>query len=308
MGKKENIRQAGCPVMAIILLLTCSCVYHDPDEDWNKNGKVRLVLNWKEKKQPAVMDYYFYKDGAARPIIRQGDPTGYEGTLPAGNYHVAVCNPDGTNVELQMENGYESARAVARPASVLKAAASGVTQPRGLYGTGGELLSVGGKTVRVEELYPVRLVRELELNIRVVGLSEVERMTGSLTGIAPEIHIPSGKALYERTASVGFSPENREAAVYSCSLGLFGLCPETVGDDDRRSYLSLTLTLAGGLGFTSRTDITDQVNEAFRNSISSYIVLDLEISPSSTDGIVITVTGWRDGTGEAGNGIDERKA
>ncbi|KKB52022.1 hypothetical protein HMPREF1212_02760 [Parabacteroides sp. HGS0025] len=302
MKKKGNRSVIGCLAAVCMLLPVMSCVYHDPDEDWNKNGKVRLMLNWKEKKRPVAMDYYFYQDGAARPVIRRGEIGGYEGTLPAGNYRVAVCNPDGANVELQMESGYESACAVARPASVLKAVSSGVEQPHGLYGTGGELLSVSGKTDRIAELYPVSLVRELELNIRVVGLSEVERLTGSLSGIAPEVHIPTGEPLYERTASVGFTPEKQQGEVYSTTLGLFGLCPDQVEEEGRRSYLSLTLTLAGGLGFTSRTDITQQVNEAYRNSLSTRIVLDLEVSPSSVDGITIIVTGWHEGTGEAGNG------
>lgn len=185
MKKKGNRSVIGCLAAVCMLLPVMSCVYHDPDEDWNKNGKVRLMLNWKEKKRPVAMDYYFYQDGAAVRSSAVVKLAVMRGRFRRATIGWLCVTPMVPMSNYRWKAATNPACAVARPASVLKAVSSGVEQPHGLYGTGGELLSVSGKTDRIAELYPVSLVRELELNIRVVGLSEVERLTGSLSGYSP---------------------------------------------------------------------------------------------------------------------------
>lgn len=289
-------------VLSVVCSSLAGCAYRLTDEDWEKNGKVRVLLNWQTRSGdiPLRMNYYFYKEGVAVPIVRSGEPNGYEGTLPMGRYQLAVCNPDGSNIELDMYKGYAQARAVARPVSSLKASVASVSQPRHLYGGGLDELIVGGSSDNTSELFTKNLVRQVSLNIRITGLEDIERIRGALTGVSPEIHIPSGTALFERSASVSFEPEQTTSNLYTTSFTVFGL---SSGEEEKdiTSELSLTVTMKNGEGFTSRTDVSDEVNEAFNQSISANIVLDMEVSPTEVDGITIRYIGWHEGSGAAGN-------
>ncbi|WP_102408933.1 DUF5119 domain-containing protein [Parabacteroides bouchesdurhonensis] len=297
MGRQKYTQILGLAVALLFLAGAFSCVYRSTDEDWDKNGKVRLLLNWKTKSQPSGMEYYFYKDGSTLPVVRTGASSGYEGTLPAGKYQVAVCNPDGTNIDLDMDKGYESACAKAHPVSSLKSSVAHIAQPVNLYGTGKDELYVSGAEAVTTELYPCSLTKQIELNIKVVGMDNVKTITGKLNGVSPEIHIPTGKAHFDRIASMPFSPEQTAPGVYTTFLTLFGLVCEN-GKEELVDLL-LTVTMNDGSSFTSSTDITDQVNDAFSQGFSTNIVLDLEVSPDSVDGINIKIVDWHQGTADA---------
>lgn len=304
--KRSNVYIMWAAVFAVTCFVLSGCAYRLTDEDWEKNGKVRILLSWQSRggEIPSRMNYYFYKEGVSVPLIRSGESGGYEGTLPVGRYQVVVCNPDGGNVELDMYKGYALARALAQPVSSLKpsskASSGSISQPRNLYGSGQEELVVGSGTANTSELYPKSLVRQVSLNIRVTNLQDIERIRGGLSGVSPEIHIPSGTALFEHPASVSFEPEQMAANLYCTSFTVFGLCCGE-DNDDVRSELSLTVTMRNGEGFTSRTDITDEVNDAFNQSLSANIVLDMEVAPTGLDGITIKYIGWHEGSGTAGN-------
>lgn len=279
-----------------------SCVYHTPDEDWEKNGKVRLHLDWQTRSEyPSGMTYYFYKDGIGHPVVRRGSASGYEGTLPAGQYRVVVCNTDCDNVILDMDNGYEQACGNARQMSGLKSSTVHIAYPGNLYGTGCRQIDVGGEQTVVEELYPVSLVKTLELNIKVTGGEDVRsvNLSGRLTGVSSQVHIPTGKALFDTPAFMSFEPEQADPGVYTSSLNLFGLSGGTAGSEPVELYL--TLTLKDGKEITSLTNITGEVGDAFETSVSAYIVLDLEVTYDEVNGATITITGWKEGIGEVGN-------
>lgn len=289
-------------VLPMVCSLLAGCAYRLTDEDWEKNGKVRVLLNWQIRSgdMPSRMNYYFYPEGASVPIVRSGEPAGYEGTLPVGRYRLAVCNPDGNNIELDMYKGYALARAVARSVSSLKASVANVSQPRHLYGGGLDEFVVGSSNDNISEIFPKNLVKQIFLNIRINGLQDIERIRGALTGVSPEVHIPSAMALFERTASVSFEPEQTTANLYTTSFSVFGLGN---GEEEKEetSELSLTVTMKNGEGFTSRTDVSGEVNDAFNQSISADIILDLEVSPTGVDGITIKYLGWHEGSGSVGN-------
>lgn len=285
------------------VLAMSSCVYHMPDEDWEKNGKVRLHLDWQTRSSyPSGMTYYFYKDGTGRPVIRSGSASGYEGTLPSGQYKVVVCNTDCDNVQLEMDNGYEQAFGKARQISALKSASVHIARPGNLYGTGGQLIDVGGEKIVVEELYPVSLVKTLELNIKVTGGEGnilITGLSGRLTGVSSQVQIPTGKALFNTPAFMAFEPESANPGVYTSSLNLFGLSDG--GEDGDPVELYLTLQMKNGKEITLSTDITGEVGDAFEQSVSAHVVLDLEIAYDEINGATITLSGWKEGTGEAGN-------
>ena len=298
--KRKISSRAACLVCALAM---SACVYHTPDEDWEKNGKVRLHLAWQTRSEyPSGMTYYFYKDGVGRPVIRQGNIRGYEGTLPSGQYKVAVCNSDCNNVVLEMSEGYEQACGKARQVSALKSSPVHVAHPGNLYGTGCRLIDVGGEQTVVEELYPSGLVKTLELNIKVTGGSgEIAPggLSGRLTGVSSQVHIPSGKALFDTPAFMAFEPELMSPGVYTSSLNLFGLSGGTEGGDLVELYL--TLKTKEGKEIVSSTNITSEVGKALETSISAHIVLDLEIIYDAITGATITITGWKEGTGEVMN-------
>ena len=114
---KKGIRYKGYRMMQAVIWVTStvwimvisSCAYHSPDEDWEKNGKVRLLLRKQNSGCPDNMTWYFYPEDSESPLMRTGDVSGYEGTLPLGRYRVAVCNTGCTGVTLEMEKGYEEA-------------------------------------------------------------------------------------------------------------------------------------------------------------------------------------------------------
>lgn len=302
MKKQKKGKIAGWMVFIAGAAILSSCVYHAPDEDWEKNGKVRLHLDWQSRsKYPSGMTYYFYKDGIGRPVVRQGSASGYEGTLPAGQYKVVVCNTDCDNVELEMDNGYEQACGKARQISALKSSAIHVAHPGNLYGTGSQQIDVGGEQTVVEELYPTGLVKTLELNIKVKGGEDVQlaNLFGRLTGVSAQVHIPTGKPRFDTPAFMVFEPEQANPGVYTSSLNLFGLSGGSAGSDPVDLYL--TLKLKDGKEVTSFTNITGEVSDALETSISAYIVLDLEITYNEINGATIILTDWKEGTGEAGS-------
>lgn len=300
--KKQSYKQ-GMKVVAIVcIIVLTACTYRLTDEDWTKNGKIRLSLNWQDKEHPSVMTYYFYKDGADRPIIRQGQSSGYEGTLPSGNYEVVVCTAEDQTVLLEMNKGYAGARGIARQVSAMKASDMQVAQPGYLYGTGDLLADVGGFRSVTKELYPISMVRILELNIKITGGGEdrIESLTGLLTGISPEIHIPTGKLLFDNPASMSFETQPNAAGVYNSSLNLFG-----VSGVDKGSYtdvdIYLTLKTSDGKEITSFTNVTEVINDAFEATLAVRIVLDLEIAYDEVNGMVVSIAGWKEGTGEVAN-------
>lgn len=301
MKKQKKSGIAGGIALLACVFAISSCVYRMPDEDWKKNGKVRLLLDWQTRSSyPSAMTYYFYKNGAGRPVVRLGSASGYEGTLPSGQYKVVVCNTDCDNVQLEMDNGYEQAFGKARQMSALKSASVHIARPGNLYGTGCQSIGIGGEKTVVEELYPVSLVKTLELNIKVTGGEDnilPAGLSGRLTGVSSQIQIPTGKALFDTPAFMAFEPEAVHPGVYTSSLNLFGLSDG--GEEGDPVELYLTLMLKDGKEVTSFTDITGVVGDAFEQSI--YVVLDLEIAYDEINGATITVSGWKEGTGEVGN-------
>lgn len=244
MKKQKKGKIRGWAVFFAGAVVLSSCVYHTPDEDWEKNGKVRLHLDWQTRSEyPSGMTYYFYKDGIGHPVVRRGSASGYEGTLPAGQYRVVVCNTDCDNVILDMDNGYEQACGNARQMSGLKSSTVHIAYPGNLYGTGCRQIDAGGEQTVVEELYPVSLVKTLELNIKVTGGEDVRsvNLSGRLTGVSSQVHIPTGKALFDTPAFMSFEPEQADPGVYTSSLNLFGLSGGTAGSEPVELYLTLTL-------------------------------------------------------------------
>lgn len=295
----------------LIGLLLAACTSLATDEDWTRNGKVRLVLDWGTRaSHTGVFDYYFYTEGNPVPLIRRGDASGYEGTIPQGRYKVVACNPDGINLDLSMNNGYAGAFAIARSGVYSKTTGGIISQPANLYGTGQEgivAVATVGKTVI---LTPASLIKEVILNIRIEGGAEVAVIDGELSGIPSEVCIPTGKPCAGSSGSVRFPAGAAGVNRYTASLSLFGLRSEVNADGPEHPVtLSLTVEQKDGQSFVSHTDVTEEVNEAVLHGLSARIELDMTIHPLETGGYTIEVTEWRDGTAEAegttGNGTAE---
>lgn len=306
MGKGNKIRDYVGGLLIGLLFTACTSL--TTDKDWTRNGKVRLVLDWGTRAaHTGVFDYYFYADGNPVPLVRRGDASGYEGTIPQGRYKIVACNPDGINLDLSMNNGYDKAFAIARSGAYSKTTGGIISQPANLYGVGQEGIVAAAESKTVV-LTPVCLIKEVILNIRIEGDTEVVVIGGELSGIPSEVCIPTGKPCAGSSGSVRFPAgadgENR----YTASLSLFGLRSEMNADGtDLPATLSLTVEQEDGQSFVSYTDVTDEVNEAVLHGLSARIELDMTIHPLETGGYAIEVTQWRDGTAEAegttGNGI-----
>ncbi|WP_304252404.1 DUF5119 domain-containing protein [Parabacteroides gordonii] len=275
-----------------------SCTYGTPDEDWTKNGKVRLTLDWQGGTHPASMNYYFYKDGSGTPVVRRGNARGFEGTLPLGNYKVAVCNPDCRNILLEMEGGYETASGMVKHVSVLKSSPSCITAPGNLYGCGCESIGVVGEEAAAKELYPTGLVRTLELYIRITkgGKEEIalSGLTGRLTGVSSGVYIPSGAALFDTPAFMAFEPECTGEGKYRALLTLFGL------SDSDAPFLYLTLKGEDGKELTTGVGVPREVGDMFRQKTSSRVILDLTAAYDEVTGLSVSLEDWKEGTGGAG--------
>ena len=303
MEKQRNKRIWQWAVCLACAVTMSACSYHTPDEDWEKNGRVRVVLNWQTRSLPPVMVYYFYKDGTGIPIVRKGDASGYEGTLAAGSYKVVVCNTDYENVLLETDNGYDKACGRARQVSAMKSSAVSIVQPDNLYATGCDQVEVGGEETAVKELTPASLVRSLELNIKITGgetgeAVQPQRLRGQLTGVSSGVYLSSGKPVTDTPALVIFEPEATASGVYSATLSLFSL-PEKEEVSNRVNLL-LDMELPDGREVSTSTDITREIGEAFiENSFS--VVLDLTIRYDEINGLTILLAEWKkgnDGSGE----------
>lgn len=292
-----------------------ACTSLTTDKDWNKNGKVRLVLDWGTRAgRPGVFDYYFYAEGNPVPLVRRGDASGYEGTLPQGRYGVVACNPDGVNLDLSMNNGYAEARAIARTFVSSKGTVGVILQPGNLYGTGEAEIIVTSTPDKAIVLNPASLIKEVVMNIRIEGGGEVSVMSGELNGIPPEVCIPTGELCEGDWASVRFPAEAVDTDRYTASLSLFGLRPggEKKEEEVRvPADLSLTVEQKNGQSFISHTDVTEQVTEAVINGLAARIELDMTMHPLETGGYTIEIMGWREGTAEVegttGTGTEQEK-
>ncbi|MCS2892585.1 DUF5119 domain-containing protein [Parabacteroides faecis] len=307
---KKGIRYKGYRMMqaviwatsAVWIMAVSSCAYRMTDEDWEKNGKVRLLLRRSNSSCPDNMTWYFYPEDSESPLMRTGDVSGYEGTLPLGRYRVAVCNTGCTGVTLEMEKGYEEACGRAKQLSSLKSSSVQIACPGSLYGTGLEQIEVvGGETV-AKELTPANLVRTLEMNIKVTGGDKGDVaaavLSGRLTGVSSRVHIPSGKPLFDTPAFMTFEPEEVSPGVYTSSLNLFGLSPGEEGEDS--VDLSLTMILSDGKEITSSTDITKEVKDAFTATVTTHVILDLVVRYDEISGLTITLTDWKPGSDGSG--------
>lgn len=282
-----------------VWLLGCTSL--TTDKDWVKNGKVRLVLEWGTRAGRAGdFDYYFYAEGNPVPLVRRGDASGYEGTLPQGRYGVVACNPDGVNLDLSMNNGYAEARAIARSLTSSKSTVGVIRQPGNLYGAGEEEIIVTSTPDKAIVLNPVTLVKEVILNIRIEGAGEVSVVSGELSGIPSEVCIPTGEPCEGDGASVRFPAKAVDTNRYTASLSLFGLRPGSEKEEEAQvpANLSLTVEQKDGQSFVSHTDVTEQVNEAVINGLAARIELDMTVHPLETGGYTIEITGWREGTAE----------
>ena len=292
----------GWMIYAIWTVAVLSCAYRMTDEDWEKNGKVRLLLRKQNSGCPDNMVWYFYPEGSDSPLIRTGDVSGYEGTMPSGCYRVAVCNRGCTGVTLEMEKGYEEACGRVQQLSSLKSSSVQIACPGNLYGAGLDRIEVGGREVVAKELYAVNLVRTLEMNIKVTGGDKGDVvpavLSGRLTGVSSRVHIPSGKPLFDAPAFMMFEPEETGPGVYTSALNLFGLSP---GEESGEPVdLTLTMTLADGKEITSSTDITEEVKEAFAVGITTHVILDLVVRYDEMSGLTITLKEWKQGSGGSG--------
>lgn len=289
-------------VFLVCAVILSACAYHAPDEDWEKNGKVRLLLRKPDSSCPDNMIWYFYPENSGNPIIRTGDISGYEGTLPSGRYRVAVCNTGCTGVTLEMGNGYKEACGRAQQISSLKSASLHIARPGNLYGAGKDLIEVGGGKTVAEELSSVSLVKTLEINIKVTGEDKDNVvpavLSGRLTGVSSRVHIPSGKPLFDTPAFMTFDPVETGTGVYTSSLSLFGL---SSGEDGGEPVnLSLTMMLANGKEITSSTDITEEVKDVFTATITTHVILDLVVRYDEMGGLMITLTDWKPGSDGSG--------
>ncbi|WP_195372562.1 MULTISPECIES: DUF5119 domain-containing protein [Parabacteroides] len=303
MGKQKKRRIRKWMICLVCDVFLSACTYHTPDQDWEKNGRVRLLLDWQIRVRPSVMTYHFYKDGTGSPVVRRGDTWGYEGTLPAGHYKVVVCNTDCENVLLETENGYEEACGRARQVSSLKSSQVLIEQPGNLYGTGCEEIDVGGENFVVRELSPVSLVRRLELNIKVTsgetsGVVQCEKLTGRLSGLSPGVYLSNGKPFTGTPAFVVFEPERTPSGIYTTTQNLFNLSEKETGGSP--VSLLLDMELSDGKEVATSVDITEEIGKAFIENTFS-VILDLTVRYDEIKGLTVQLAEWK--KGNEGSGI-----
>ncbi|MCD8270432.1 MAG: DUF5119 domain-containing protein [Parabacteroides sp.] len=301
MKKQKNNRIWEWVVCLVCTVILSACAYHTPAEDWERNGRVRLHLSWQTRALPSVMSYYFYKDGIGSPIVRRGDASGYEGSLPAGHYKVVVCNTDCENVLLETDDGYDAACGKARQVSSLKSSAVAIVQPGNLYGIGCAQIDIGGDEIAVKELAPAGLVRQLELNIKITGCGTGEvqpgKLSGQLAGIASGVYLCNGKPLTGAPAFVAFEPEVTATGVYTTTLNLFSL-PERDAAGSPVD-LRLDMELADGTRVSTSTDITEDIGNAFVENTFS-VILDLTIRYDEIGGLTLLLAEWKKGNDGSG--------
>jgi hypothetical protein len=298
MKEYKNIRPSAWAVCLVCVVGLWGCTYQLTDEDWTKNGNVRLLLDWRGRSHPSQMTYFFYKEDVMRPEIRMGGAEGYAGTLPSGCYRVIACNTDCRNVTLEMDRGYDAAIGSVRQVSSLKSSVPvPLAQPANFYATGTVDIEVGGRTAVVKELYPANLVKTLELNIQLLSGSNNEMvrptgLSGRLMGIPSEIHLPSATPFFDRGAYLTFEPEALPSGGYTSRIGL---------SDSTSVDLYLTMKMPDGTELTPFIDLTHEAADAFRKNNTSWLILDLVVDCDAVGGAQITDTEWKEGAGEVEN-------
>lgn len=294
----------------LFLLAGTGCTFRNTDEDWARNGKVRVVLKWEPSTRTGHtgdFDYYFYAEGSNTPLVRRGDMSGYEGILPIGHYDVVACNPDGLNLDLRMDGGYADARAVAHTTMATDATSTTLLQPTNLFGGGQEGITATAANSALVVITPAYFIRQVILNIQIRGGGEVSVINGSLIGIPSEVYIATGQLRPGCSGSVNFPAQEAGENRYTASLSLFGLRTENETGTTKQTHLSLTVEQKNGQSFISRADISEQVNEAMASELTARIELDLEISPDETGGYTLTVTAWRTGEAEVEGDMPDEK-
>lgn len=313
MNPQKNTRQMNKWMIMASACMVCfsifsSCTYGVAEEDWTKNGKVRLILDWQGATHPEQMDYYFYREGSSRPVIRRVGANGFEGTLPSGTYRVMACNPDPYNILLDTDNGYEKANGMVKQITVLKSSSSSLSCPNRLLGCGSGTLKVGGEEATTTTLHPADLIRTLELHMKITkgGKEEVDLsgLSGYLTGVSTGVNIPTGAALSGTPGFVAFEPECTGKGKYRALLTLFGLAD--MATDGKPAGIYLTLKGKENKQLTTWIGIPREVGDMFRQKTASRVILDLTVAYDQVNGLSTSLEEWKEGTGESGvtgNGI-----
>lgn len=295
------------------LLLLWGCTYGDTDLYNQQRGKLSIALDWGEIAVPDSAAFYFYPSGQSTPLVRFATGNGFEGTLPAGTYQVAVVNTGYSRLALQTAQGFSQAIAYADPAAdntfrSLSRADDDLTlleSPQNLYGTGLAQVSVG-KEGSVYTAYPQPLVYPVQLDVTVEGPVSVSEIQGILSGVSSSIHIPTGEADFSKKAAILFPLEKQASGQFRSMATTFGLRPKgSAGSGQPTNRLTLQVQLPDQSVFTTEMDITDLIEEAtggteITGAIKATIELELTIDPSSPSGFNLKLVGWHTGTGSAG--------
>ncbi|SEG05920.1 DUF5119 domain-containing protein [Parabacteroides chinchillae] len=301
-----------------LLVFVSSCTYGDTDRYSAKGkGKVFISLDWKGQALSSKTRFYFYPSGSDTPVVCEGDGSGYEGVLPAGTYKMVMINSDFENIYLQTDKGYDQAyahslSASGEPVSLVTRAGEPVLilPPGNFYGTGLADVQVDGSLDKIYTVYPRKLVCSVLLDVKIKGSEEVSAIEGTLTGVSPSVHIPSGKASYNDLVAVPVPLSKQDGGHFRSEQTVFGLTPDIDGEMSAgQNKLVLDITLVDGNGLKNELDITELINEAVSGdasgTVEATIELELVIDTSCPEGLHLQLVGWHTGTGSAGNNRKE---
>lgn len=287
-------------VVLMAIFVACS---KSSEIDWEQNGQVCVVLSWEKAQEtrPPQMTYYFYADNSDVPLVREGDADGYVGVMPKGRYQVFACNENHRNVSLETHKGFDGALAIAEPTSSVSKAVTNVyvKQPAELYNARGTTIEVAGEDPALVSLPAGGLVRELQLNVMVMGLDSITQLEGTLSGLSPAMQLASGLPQFSHPVAVTFGLEKSEGMLYRATLSLFGIFTGNETGTPVEPYLYLNVTQGNGITYTARCNLQNPAIEPFNRGEYVYLVLDVEARPSGTDVLDLTVKEWREGTAEA---------
>lgn len=277
-------------------LLKCST---DKTPEPATHMEVLFTLNWDQAlaggQAPQALRYCFYPQNGGPMIQVEGTAEGLKFMLPKDKYSVLIFNSDADNVMFRHMDSFDTAEAYLPGTKAGGGVASGKTA---LFGIAIEELAeiTTGEEPIAQDFVPVRLVREISLDINVDGMEYVASCKGSLSGIPVALNLSKQIIVSDQTTSVNFEATPSEQGV-KANVSVLGTAPKpgvTPPTAPPVNEVKLDFTLNDGSTASTQIDLGDSIQGTEGNEVNVDISVTVEKSASFS----VTVNKWEVSPGD----------
>jgi hypothetical protein len=296
--KKHSIQLCSWKIISITIavIVLASCVRRDLEE-MPTRGSLNLFFDWSELGSldtiPTSMKVLFY-NAVGDTLGAYGESGEQQVDLPFGEYKMLTYNTTAQGVSFRNLEDVSLAEAYAVPLSesallanrYTKSTGSYLSQPRNLYGIGGDTVNLLLGNVCRDTLKPQTLIRQIALDIQIAGdISTVVSCNLSLENIASSVSLLTGKPVCGNPGIIALESD-KNASGFGATVHYFGKDTTAVSH-----VLSLVLVFTDGGEQTVSTDFSAAMDSAEETTIPVNVKVDVDVTHTDA-GFKANLKGW----------------